>query len=130
MNQIREDEGFDGNPYVDTLGIPTIGIGTKLPLSEKEAIAIAEMRLNDKINHLLNEKPIVLTLSQERQEVLFNMSFQLGVNGILKFKKMWKGIENHDFIEASIQMLDSKWHNQTPQRAEKLAKIMSGVHIS
>lgn len=130
LSQIREDEGFDGNPYIDTLGIPTIGVGTKLPLSEDEAMAIAKMRLQEKIDHLLSVKPIVMVVSQERQEVLFNMSFQLGVNGLLKFKKMWKAIEDHDYQEASRQMLDSRWNIQTPRRAEKLAKIMKGQHLS
>jgi len=124
MKHIRLDEGFNGMPYDDTLGIPTIGIGTKLPLTEEEAELIAEHRMSQKINHLLSEKPIVLTLTLTRQEVLFNMAFQLGVNGLIKFKKMWDGIENHDFEEASKEMKNSRWYLQTTSRAEKLMRLM------
>ena len=79
-----------------------------------------------KIDHLLSEKPIVLTLTQSRQEVLFNMAYQLGVNGLLKFKNMWSAIEARDYNKAADEMLDSRWYTQTPNRAKKLSDIMRG----
>jgi lysozyme len=127
-DKIKKSEGFVGTVYKDHLGIDTIGIGTRMPLSETEAELILEHRLNDKINHILQEKPIVMTLSQERQEVIFEMCYQLGVGGVLKFKNMWTAIESNDFAQASVEMLDSKWHEQTPQRAEALAKEMGGIY--
>lgn len=113
-----------GNSYEDSLGIPTIGYGTKLPLTEAEAETILAIRLNQKISHLLDAKPIVLRLPQDKQEVLFEMAYQLGVNGLLNFKMMWLALESFDYKVAAAEMLDSKWHTQTPNRAEKLAKQM------
>lgn len=130
IEQIKEDEGFRGESYLDSLDIPTIGFGTRLPLTEAEAELILQFRLNQKISHLIEVKPIILTLTQDRQEVLFNMVYQMGVNGVLKFKKMWKAIEAGDYATASAEMLDSRWHKQTPNRAEKLAKKMGGIAIA
>lgn len=129
IKQIKEDEGFDGNNYLDSLDIPTIGYGTRLPLTKLESELILKSRLGAMIDELLSKKPIIMTLSQDRQLVLFNMTYQMGVRGILKFKKMFLAIENNDFAEASLQMLESKWHIQTPNRAERLAKIMGGIYV-
>jgi len=125
---IKDDEGFRGENYLDSLNIPTIGYGTKLPLSEAEAELILSFRLNQKISQLLEKKPIVMTLSQERQEVLFSLAYQLGTNGLLRFKRMWVAIENHDFATASAELLDSKYATQTPNRANKNAKILGGIY--
>ena len=37
LEHIKLEEGFRGEPYTDTEGYPTIGYGTKLPLTQKEA---------------------------------------------------------------------------------------------
>lgn len=124
IEEIIEDEGFVGMPYDDSLGIPTIGMGTKLPLDEDEAKLILEYRLNKKIGGLLAAKPIVFTLPQDKQKVLFNMAYQMGVGGLLNFKKMWAAIEAHDWIEAGKEGRDSRWYTQTPNRAEKLMTIL------
>lgn len=123
---IKKSEGFVGTAYKDSLGIDTIGYGTRLPLSEKEAEMILESRLNFFKDVLLAKKPVIATLTEERQEVLYEMAYQMGVNGVLNFKKMWQAIDNSDFFIASLEMLNSKWARQTPQRAKRLSNIMRG----
>ena len=126
LTDIKNDEGFRGANYLDSLNIPTIGFGTRLPLSKEEAELILKSRLDEKIRHLAKEKPVISTLCKARQEVLFNMSYQLGVSGLLKFKRMWEAIENKDFEKASKEGLNSRWAMQTPTRANKLMEIMRG----
>jgi lysozyme len=123
-NKIKDSEGFNGNPYNDSLGIPTIGYGTKLPLSKLESEMIMMQRLNAKISELESKKPFVKTLPDSKQDVLYEMSYQLGVRGLLLFKRMWKAIENENFDLASKEMLNSLWATQTPARAKKLSEIM------
>ena len=100
--------------------------GDLFPISEAEAEMILQFRLNQMISALLEKKPIVLRMTQERQEVIFNAMYQLGVSGILKFKLFWAAIEEFKFQEASQEMILSRWHSQTPGRVERLAKIMRG----
>ncbi len=124
INSIKEHEGFVSDVYKDSLGFDTVGYGTKMPLSKTEAELILKHRLNEKIESIIEKKPIILTLPQDKQFVLFEMAYQLGTCGLLKFKKMWKAIEEKDYTEASVEMLDSRWANQTPSRAKELSKRM------
>jgi len=122
---IKKSEGFVGVVYKDSLGIDTIGYGTRMPLDEEEAALILEHRLNKKIEHLLKEKPFIRELSINRQNVLFEMAYQLGVNGLLGFKKMFNALENKDYRNAKLEGLDSKWRKQTPLRAKRMMDIIA-----
>jgi len=57
-----------------------------------------------------------------RQRALINMAFQLGVNGLMKFKKMIRAMEIGHYDRAYTEALDSKWAKQTPNRALEVAK--------
>lgn len=124
IENIKNSEGFVGVVYKDSLGIDTIGYGTRMPLDEEEAELILKHRLNKKIEHLLKEKPFIKELSINRQNVLFEMAYQLGVNGLLGFKKMFIALEVEDYHTAQLEGLDSKWRKQTPNRAKKLMSII------
>ena len=50
--------------------------------------------------------------------------YQLGVSGFSKFKKTLAYLEAHEFKKAGVEMLDSKWAKQTPNRAKKLSDIV------
>ena len=127
IESLKQEEGFDGMPYKDTLGIPTIGYGTKLPLTEEEAELLLKHRLDKKILEISEKEPFFLDLPQKAQEVIANMAYQLGVEGVLKFKKMWAALKKGDYQKAADEMLDSKWATQTPNRAKRLAEIMGSL---
>ena len=63
-------------------------------------------------------------LSEEVQEVLVNMCFNLGVTRLMKFKKMFEAIEESDWSRAADEALDSKWARQVGNRAEELAGVL------
>jgi lysozyme len=52
------------------------------------------------------------------------MMFNMGRPRLSKFKKMNQAIADNDWIEASIQMEDSRWFNQVPNRAKRLVDRM------
>lgn len=124
IENIKKSEGFVGIVYKDTLQIDTIGYGTKLPLSKFEAELILKHRLDGKIKELLQNKPFVEILSENVQNALFEMAYQLGVSGLLKFKKMWIALEKEDYHKAHLEALDSLWAKQTPSRAKRIANII------
>jgi lysozyme len=124
--QIKSDEGFRQFPYRDIVGKLTIGYGFNLDdvgLSEHESEHILSLRIAQIMNRLRVYSWFNL-LCPDRKNVVINMSYQMGVSGMLKFKKMIKGIIENDFEKASNEMLDSKWAKQTPHRAKRLADIM------
>jgi lysozyme len=56
------------------------------------------------------------------------MSYQLGIAGLMRFKRMWAAIEKEDWILARSEMLDSRWAKyDSPERALEMAdKFLSG----
>ena len=60
-------------------------------------------------------------LSPIRQEVLVNLSYNLGYSRLKAFRKMNAAVMAGDYNEAALQMLDSKAARQTGDRYEKLS---------
>ena len=126
ISQLKRHEGFVGTVYNDSLGVPTIGYGINLKagITEREA----SMILEERVRKLRLKLPMVIRcwqrLSYKRQDVLINMAYQLGVSGLLKFKKMFINLENCWYDLAADEMLNSLWSVQTPERALELSEIM------
>ena len=66
-------------------------------------------------------------IDEQAEEILIEMVFQLGKNGVSKFKNMWKALAEKNYIGASYEMLDSRWSKQTPNRAKAMAKTMKEI---
>ena len=126
VESIKRNEGFVGDVYEDTLGFDTIGYGTKLPLSEDEAQMLLESRLKKFIKEIETKESFVNKLPLDKQEIILEMVYQMGVNGVLNFKNMWRALKVEDYETASKEMLNSRWATQTPNRAKKLAEMMRG----
>ena len=65
-------------------------------------------------------------LDENRRVVLVDMSFQLGLNGMLRFVKMINALRAEHWHEAASQLLDSLYasEDQTPERAQRNAEIL------
>ena len=129
-DQIKQDEGLVLHSYADTLGYATIGYGRLVDqrkgggISEDEALYLLKNDVNARLNVLENAIDFFARLDDARKGVLLNMSFQLGIAGLLKFKSTLSYIESGDYENASANMLKSLWARQTPNRAGRLAEQM------
>jgi lysozyme len=129
--QLKGDEGVKPQAYQDHLGFWTIGVGrlvdTRKPgsgLRPEEITFLLNNDIDDRINVLGRRLPWFLQLDAARQGVLLNMSFQLGVDGLLGFKNTLRLVERGDYAQAADNMLLSKWAQQTPERARRMAEQM------
>lgn len=126
--RIKRHEGFRLYPYWDTTGNLTIGYGRCLSrrgISKDEA----ELMLGNDIAYATDgysrlPDAVRWNCNEARRDVFIEMIFQLGVVGVLKFKKMLAELENGDFGKAADEMLDSEWHKQTPTRCRELSDMM------
>ena len=59
-------------------------------------------------------------LPEEAQQVIVNMTFNMGRPRLSKFKKFIAGIEAGDWEKAAVEMMDSRWATQVGARAERL----------
>jgi lysozyme len=129
-DQIVRDEGVVPHAYQDQFGYWTIGVGRLLDkrkgggLSRDEVYYLLSNDINQKTKQLVEALPWVSFLSEQRQAVLINMCFQMGIDGLLKFKNTLKLIEDGHYDVASSGMLKSLWAQQTPERAKRLSKQM------
>lgn len=121
---LKVHEGFRGLPYKCSEGYNTIGYGTLLPLSEEEAELLLIYRLK-KIDESLKSIEFYKDLPIEIQNVLINMTYNLGISGLLKFKKTLFYLEHKKYKKASKEMLNSRWANQVKNRAIELSNIVA-----
>jgi lysozyme len=129
--QLTGDEGYRPKIYKDSLGYFTIGIGRLVDpgksgggLRPSEIAFMLSNDIDDRLAALAAALPWMPTLSEPRQAVLLNMSFQLGVNGLLNFTNTLKTVQAGNFEAAAAGMLQSKWAAQTPERAKRLSEQM------
>ena len=138
MESVKKHEGYRNKVYLDTLGKRTVGVGhlcvedfweDDKEYEEKFLMEILEKDLSEAIkgaNDLMAEHDC-MDINEKAHEILIEMVFQLGKNGVSKFRKMWDALSEKNYIGASFEMLDSRWAKQTPNRANGMAKTMKEI---
>jgi lysozyme len=142
VNIIAFEEGYRAKPYKDSLGYPTFGYGIKLTnknvnIDNFECSIpepVAKLWLED---HASKEKARLckfawfINQSKDVQDVLISMSYQLGIHGLLRFKKMIGALSINDMKTAATEALDSKWaRSDSPKRANRHARVIGGESIA
>ena len=128
--QLIREEGAESCAYQDSLGFWTIGVGRLIDsrkgggLSNEEIDMLLENDIKRNYEAVLKALPWMEKLSDQRQAVLIEMAFQMGVSGLLQFKRTLGSIEDGQYGEAAVEMLESKWAQQTPMRAYRMALQM------
>lgn len=128
---IKNDEGIVLHAYTDTLGFLTIGSGILIDerkgggIKASENDFIIDTRLSQLLNDMDLKLPWLISKSDGIQRALCNMAWQMGLIGLLKFEGMLSSIKNGDYPAAAKQALDSLWAKETPQRAARIAALIS-----
>lgn len=136
ISELRSDEGVRYVPYLDTLEVSTVGVGHNLevsplptgwtyPLSDAQVDQLLTADLQIVFFDLNQDISWWSVLSDVRQRVLCNMCFQLGIGGLLGFRNTLIAVHQGNYAQASAGMLNSQWADQTPNRAQRLAAMMS-----
>lgn len=133
IESIKLHEGLSLTVYDCPAGKKTIGYGRNLEdngITEHEANLLLQndiLKIKLELtNHFTNLNFYFHTLPDNVQNVLVEMAYQIGVNGLLKFRKTLYYVSKRDFKRASSEMLDSLWAKQTPNRAKNLSNLMKG----
>lgn len=127
VRQLMVHEGFRSKPYKCQMGKLTIGFGMNLeatPMPVEVAMLWLEMEVDKADKELDKELDFYKDLDEKRKSVLINMAFNLGMEGLLKFKNTLDYVSKNKFTEASVEMLESIWASQVGERANELSEIM------
>ena len=125
--QLKQDEGVREKVYMDSVGIPTIGVGRNLKdvgLSPYEINVLLENDLVKAENDSKIVFPCFDKLSDNRKAVLLNLAFNLGRSRLAGFVKFKEALEAGAFPQAAEELLQSKWATQVGARAQRLANKM------
>ncbi|NYZ69499.1 glycoside hydrolase family protein [Endozoicomonas sp. SM1973] len=139
---IEFEEGWCPEPYLCSEGYPTIGYGFKIgpkgaSISQYQfeiSQSVGKQWLNEILTELQEKafshseiRAAVAACNDARKAVLISMAYQMGVSGLLQFKKALKAIADQRWSDAKTEMLDSRWVRQTQKRAVRHAnQILSG----
>ena len=127
---IKRHEGYSKRVYLDHLEKPTIGIGflvSALELDEDICDEILKRLLVKKEAQVSNKFDWYDEIPREAQEIVLNMVYQMGLSGFSKFKRTIHYLSNHKYKACSVEMLDSLWAKQTPNRAKELSEKMANI---
>lgn len=114
-------------PKSIVIGHPTIGYGRCLD-TRGITKAEAERMLDEDIAYVEGETsklPVFVQLDEVRKDILREMIFNIGVEGVLKFKRMLRAMELSYWEVAAAELLDSDYSKQVGHRATELAEAMA-----
>jgi len=134
LASVKKHEGYRNKVYLDTLGKRTVGVGhlcvedfweDDKEYEEKFLMTILEHDVQSAIKSA-EELCEGYNISDDAKIIIIEMIFQLGKSGVSKFRNMWKALAEDppSYHVASIEMLDSRWAKQTPNRAKEMSDHM------
>jgi lysozyme len=124
---LEAEEGRRRKPYRCTAGKLTIGIGKNLDdagLSNDEIDYLLSNDVRRVMGELDRHFPWWRDLSEARQVGLASLCFQLGLQGLMGFRKMLAALQRGDYAEAAQELMDSRLAIQTPARAGRLRAMI------
>lgn len=135
--QLEIDEGKRLVVYLDSEGLPTVGIGHLV--QEKDNLKLGDVISEERCIELFDKDvqialaschrvfPLFSRFPEEVKQIMANMMFNLGETRFRNFRKMIAAVENRDWKEAARQMEDSKWYRQVKSRGKRLVSRMEAL---
>ena len=124
-------EGIRSFPYNCSENRLTIGIGRNIEqngISEEEAYYLLENDIKRVMSNLDKSFHMWRCFPKKARLVCIDMAFQMGIAGFLGFKKTIALMQLGMWLEASEELLDSKYAIQTPNRAAYNSRQLALCH--
>lgn len=125
--QLSIDEDRRKRIYIDTKGKVTGGVGRNLTdrgFSDDEIDLMLSNDIRGVCADLDRALPWWRNISDNRQQVLANMCFNMGITKLLGFHNTLRMVAAGMYQQASVEMLNSQWANDVGDRAKRLSKVM------
>lgn len=127
---LEAEEGRVAHAYTDSEGWLTIGVGRLIDrrkggrLTDREIDYLLDNDIAEKTAEVLKALPWIMQLDEARRAVLLGMAFQMGTAGLLGFRNTLELVRTGNYRAAGRGMLQSRWAEQTPKRAQRMAQQM------
>lgn len=125
---IERHEGCKYSPYIDSVGVQTIGIGHNLhkQISRKAVEQIFADDIADAKADCMHQFPWFADLSELRQWAMIDLCFNMGINRLMGFKNFLLAMSLGDYETAAGHLLDSLYAKQVKGRAREIADMIRG----
>jgi lysozyme len=127
---LRVYDDATGHPIIPgshVIGHPTIGVGRALDtcgITDDEATDLLWGNMAEYSGELM-ALPWFVGLDRGRRRAIMNMRHQMGLAGLLQFRRMIAAIEAGDLAAAAAAGLDSQWaRTQSPVRAQRVMALL------
>lgn len=131
---LTSEEAVRFKLYLDSLGVPTIGVGHNLrdkPISQRAVDVIFDDDVTDVETDLDRACAWWRQMDDVRQRVLADMCFNMGLPTLLTFKRTLLAMQQGQYALAADFMMESLWSRQVGDgpggkfdRAERLSAMM------
>lgn len=128
--RLELEEGFRAQAYRDTVGKLTIGYGFNIDagITQRAARALLLAQVTERAE-VLAPYWWAQGLDDVRMSVLIDVSFNVGIGGLLHFPKMLAAVGRGHWQAAHDELLDSDAARMLPRRYQTLARILlTGVN--
>lgn len=130
---VKKEEGYRLETYKCTEGHLTGGYGHKMlegevpPTDHAGWLKIFERDFARAMTGADDLLMLCPNIHETARHIVVEMVYQMGSYGVSRFKKFLQALQDSDYKEASVQMLDSRWAKQTPNRANRMSERMANI---
>ena len=145
FEMLYEEEGYYDKPYLDSRSVITVGIGTAetrgLKKDEKMLLGVEEIKDIEYIDFdtakwlcMREVHEIVADLSeydwfskapQAVKLAITDFCYNCGIGTLMSFTKTLEFIKERKYVEAGVELLDSKYMEQVKGRAIRISTLLS-----
>ena len=121
-------EGIRIFPYKCSENYLTISCGRNLEtngISEEEAMYLLDNDIKRVKEELNMNFGAWRTMPEKARMVCIDMTFQMGITGFMKFRKTRQLMELGMWLEASEEILRSRYNLQTPSRCAENSRLLA-----
>lgn len=115
---------LSGEPWTVGYGCTGEGIVQGTVWTLAQAVAEQVKRRQAREAELDRALPWWRSMCDERQDVLVNMAYNMGVPRLLGFHHALAAMQSANWVDAAAEMLSSEWAGQVGARAKRLARQM------
>lgn len=128
---IKAHEGLRLKAYLCPAGKMTIGWGHNLddvPITQAAADVILTNDISASRATLTANLPWFTGLDAVRQAALIDLCFNLGWQGLGRFRRFLAAMARSDYAAAGAELIDSRWYEQVGDRAPRVVRmVQAGV---
>lgn len=139
MDHLRLREGWRDDVYLDSLDLPTVGLGHLLTAAENAQYKVgdrvpagileawAQADAQSAYDAATSQAASVGVSDARLVNALTYVNFQLGVGWNKKHVKTWTYLLAHEWEKAALEAQDSLWYEQTPVRVRDFQEALRAL---